>query len=129
MTIQTSTEAQLYIGTVDIGTITNLTLDIARDVLETTGIGRRDRTYIPGMRSATGSGTLYYDSSDSGVTTIMNHILNDDESLLGIRLAFANDTIISGNAVISSVGPAVSVGAVTTVSIAFTFSGKLAGTF
>jgi len=135
MTVRTGLTAQLYVDTgggtyVDIGKVTNFTLTYTREALDTTGIGERHRSYLPGMRDCKGSGSLLYDPDDSGTTTIMNHILNDDETLVGVRLDFdATPNRITGNAVISSVGAAVSVGQLTTVSIEVMFSGKPTGDF
>lgn len=115
-----------------IAKVRDVKIDISRDALETTGIGQIDRTYAYGIRSTSGSGTLLYDPSDTGTANIMNQILSDTETLSGVQMvldtASATGTI-SGDALITAVGPGVSVGDLVSVPISFTISGKPTGIF
>jgi hypothetical protein len=115
-----------------IAKVRDVKLDINRDALETTGIGQRDRTYAYGIRGTSGSGTLLYDPSDTGTADLMNQILSDTETLSGLQLVLdtgSSDGTISGDALITAVGPGVSVGDLVSVPISFTVSGKPTGAF
>lgn len=136
MAVKTGATAKLQIlssgSYIDVGKVRDVTLNFNRDALETTGIGQRDRTYAYGIRGTSGSGTLIYDSTDSGTVEVLNHILDDTETLSGIKLIPDTSTstgTITGDALITATGTAVSVGDLITVPISFTISGKPTGTF
>jgi len=138
MAVKTSATAQLKFKTttggsfVTIAKVRDVRLDIARDALETTGIGQADRTYAYGIRNTSGSGTLLYDPGDTGTADLMNQILSDTEALSGVQLVLdtaTTDGTISGDALITAVGPGVAVGDLVSVPISFTISGKPTGAF
>ena len=136
MAVKTSATAQLQIlsgaSYITIAKVRDVQLNIARDALETTGIGQKDRTYAYGIRGTSGSGTLLYDPANTGNVNIINRILSDDADISGIQLvldtASATGTI-SGDALITAAGPSISVGDLVTVPISFTISGKPTGQF
>jgi predicted secreted protein len=136
MAVKTGATAQLQIKSgasyITVAKVRDITLNFNRDALETTGIGETDRTYAYGIRGTSGSGTLLYDSTDSGTQEVLNHILNDSETLSGVKIVLdtgnANGTI-TGNALITATGASVSVGDLITVPISFSMSGKPGGTF
>ena len=136
MAVKTSATAQLKVLSgatyITIAKVRDIRLDINRDALETTGIGQRDRTYAYGIRGTSGSGTLLYDSTDSGTREVLNHMLNDNETLSGVQLVLDTGTAtgtLTGDALITAAGPSVSVGDLISVPISFTISGKPGGVF
>lgn len=136
MAVKTGATAQLKFLVSGVYTtiakVRDVQLDISRDALETTGIGQKDRTYGYGIRGTSGSGTLMYDSSDSGTRALLNHILSDTETLTGLQLVLDTGTAtgtLTGDALITAAGQAVSVGDLITVPISFTISGKPTGSF
>jgi predicted secreted protein len=136
MAVKTGATAQLQIlsgaSYVTVAKVRDITLNFNRDALETTGIGEKDRTYAYGIRSTSGSGTLLYDSTDSGTREVLNHILNDTETLSGVKIVLdtnANTGTIEGDALITATGTSVSVGDLISVPISFSMSGKPTGNF
>lgn len=138
MAVKTGATAQLNFSAAGDGTYTaiakvrDITLNINRDALETTGIGEADRTYAYGIRGTSGSGTLIYDPDDGGTDAIINQILSTTEALSGIQLKLDTgdtDGTIAGSVLITAVGASVSVGDLITVPISFTISGKPSGSF
>ena len=136
MAVKTSATAQLKVlsgaSYITIAKVRDVRLDMSRDALETTGIGQKDRTYAYGIRGTSGSGTLLYDSTDSGTREILNHILSDTETLSGVQLVLDTGTstgTITGDALITAAGPGVSVGDLISIPVSFTISGKPTGTF
>jgi len=136
MAVKTSATAQLKVlsgaSYITVAKVRDVRLDMSRDALETTGIGQKDRTYAYGIRGTSGSGTLLYDSTDSGTREILNHILSDTETLSGVQLVLDTGTstgTISGDALITAAGPGVSVGDLISIPVSFTISGKPTGTF
>lgn len=137
MAVKTSATAQLQIlsgaSYITIAKVRDVQLNISRDALETTGIGEKDRTYSYGIRGTSGSGTLLYDSTDSGTREILNHMLNDTETLSGVQLVLdtgdGGTGTITGPALLTAAGPGISVGDLISVPVSFTISGKPTGTF
>lgn len=138
MAVKTGATAQLGFSAAGDGTYTaiakvrDITLNINRDALETTGIGEADRTYAYGIRGTSGSGTLIYDPLDGGTDAIINQVLSATEALSGIQLKLdtnGTDGTIAGSVLITAVGASVSVGDLITVPISFTISGKPTGSF
>lgn len=138
MAVKTSATAQLRFkettggSFATIAKVRDVTLDIARDALETTGIGQGDRTYAYGIRGTSGSGTLMYDPADTANKAIIGRILSDSDALSGIELVLDTGSsagTISGDALITAAGPSISVGDLVTVPISFTISGKPTGQF
>jgi predicted secreted protein len=136
MAVKTGATAQLQIlsgaSYITVAKVRDITLNFNRDALETTGIGEKDRTYAYGIRSTSGSGTLLYDSTDSGTREVLNHILNDTETLSGVKIVLdtnANTGTIEGDALITATGTSVSVGDLISVPISFSMSGKPTGNF
>ena len=132
MAVKTAATAELQFEGVAIGKVRDVSLNINRDALETTGIGQLDRTYAYGIRGTSGSGTLLYDSTDSGTQEVLNHILSDAETLSGVKIVLdtgSSNGTITGDALITATGASVSVGDLISVPISFSMSGKPTGTF
>jgi hypothetical protein len=136
MTVKTGATAQLKILISGVYTtiakVRDVKLDLNRDALETTGIGQTDRTYVYGIRGTSGSGTLMFDSSDTGTRAVLNQALSDSEALTGIQLVLDTSVgagTLTGDALLTAVGPGVSVGDLITIPISFTISGKPIGEF
>ena len=132
MAVKTSTTAELRLNSVAIAKVRDITMNYARDSLETTGIGQIDRTYAYGKRGTSGSGTLMYDASDTATKALMNRLLSDATTTDTIAMVLdtaTSDGTITGDALITQAGVSVSVGDIVSVPISFTISGKPTGSF
>lgn len=132
MAVKTSTTAELRLNGVAIAKVRDITMNYARDSLETTGIGQIDRTYAYGKRGTSGSGTLMYDASDTATKALMNRLLSDATTTDTIAMVLdtaTSDGTITGDALITQAGVSVSVGDIVSVPISFTISGKPTGSF
>jgi hypothetical protein len=103
--------------------VRDATIDIARDVLETTNLGESSRTYETGLRGATGSATLLYENSL--LDDVYAKINTDSQGAITATLTLTTGKTISGSVLITSVGSIVTVGDVTSTNVAFTFTGDL----
>ena len=114
-----------------VGRCREWSVSINRDALEDTCLGTYDRTYITGLRGATGSATVLYDPTEHEVTTLLNSIFENSAGDSGVE--FVLDThdrqALVCNAFLTSVSPSVSVGAVQAVSVSFQVSGAMTGGF
>jgi len=132
MAVKTGASAELRLDGVAIAKVRDVTVTYVRDALETTGIGQSDRTYAYGIRGTTGSGTLLYDSTDVATKALMNRVLSDSTETNTISMVLDTNLALgtlTGSALITQAGTTVSVGALVSVPISFTFSGKPTGTF
>lgn len=105
------------------------TLDIAKDALEDTCLGSFNRTYIEGLRGATGSAVVLYDPSDSTVVSLLNRILQDevDSNAIGFVLNTRANQTLECNALITSQSTPMSIGEATAVSISIQVTGPIVG--
>lgn len=103
--------------------VRDATIDIARDVLQTTNLGESSRTYVTGLRGATGSATLLYENSL--LDDVYAKINTNTQGSITATLTLNSGKTIAGSVLITSVGSTVTVGDVTSTNVAFQFSGDL----
>lgn len=103
--------------------VRDASVDISRDTLETTNLGDSSRTYVTGLRGASGSATLLYENSL--LDDVYAKINTDSQGSITATLTLTTGKTISGSVLITSVGSTVTVGDVTRTNVAFTFTGDL----
>jgi len=105
-------------------------LTINRDALEDTCIGQNDRTYVKGLRGASGSATVLYDPNDTNGAALLNSIF-DNNSSDDVQFVFnePGGGRFSCTAILTTVNPTVSVGDVQAVSLSFQVSGPIDGRY
>lgn len=107
-------------------------MSVNKDALETTNLGVVDRTYVPGLRGATGSAEVMYDPTDKQALQLLNSIFSDDESV-GSSVTFTLDRTggvgLACSAFVTSVSPSVNVGDIQVCSVSFQVSGPITGGF
>lgn len=114
------------------GKVRSWSLSVNKDALETTNLGVNDRTYVTGLRGATGTADLMYDPTESGSLSLLNSIFSDDSSVtktVGFVLDTASGKSLSCTAFLTSVSPSVSVGEIQVCSVAFQVTGAVSGGF
>ena len=120
----TSTTGSFSISGLDSAVVVrDASVDISRDTLETTNLGESSRTYVTGLRGATGSATLLYENSL--LDDVYAKINTDSQGAITATLTLTTGKTISGSVLITSVGSTVTVGDVTSTNVAFTFTGDL----
>jgi hypothetical protein len=125
-----SNGALRYRGT-KITKVREWSLDINRDALEDSCLGTYDRTYVMGMRGASGSATVMYDPEDTAVRLLLNSIFENSGGDGGVEFVLEERSgkALRCNALVTSVGASVSVGAIQAFSVAFQVSGAVDGGF
>jgi len=103
--------------------VRDASVDISRDTLETTKLGDSSRTYVTGLRGASGSATLLYENSL--LDDVYAKINTDSQGAITATLTLTTGNTIAGSVLITSVGSTVTVGDVTSTNVAFTFTGDL----
>ena len=137
--ILTGADGQLKYGSSTCVKVRNWSLSIQRDAIDVTCLNTYDREYIAGLRSATGSATLYYDPTQSTDRSLLNSIFEDNSDCSGTTCLQTVQFILNscankpGNfeaeALITTISPAVEVGAATAVQVSFQISGPISGEF
>jgi hypothetical protein len=106
------------------GVVRDASVEISRDMLETTDLGVSSRTFTPGLIGATGTATFIYETAVK--TNIINNVLNEESSRdtpITVTLTIGTGQTITGNVFVTQVGTTVSVGDVTSTNVAFQFTG------
>jgi hypothetical protein len=130
MAVLTGNSGEIRFGGSAVGKCRNFSVDISRDALETTVLGGVDRTYVEGLRGATGSATVLYDPDDVTTKSFLNSILSSGTSSIQMVLNTASGgASLTCTAIVTQVSTPVSVGEVTACSINFQITGSLSGTF
>lgn len=130
--VANSTHGELRWNGVKVAKVQNVTFDTSRANLETTGIGDMDSTYCYGQRNTSGSATVLYKSDDPATVSLMGRIFSDtagEPTDVMEMTIFTGGKKVSGVALISSQGVAVSVGQNTAVNVSFVISGGATGVF
>jgi len=119
-----------YQGAV-IGSVRDWSLTINKDALDDTTLGAADRTFVAGVRSASGSATLLYDTDDVQTRQMLNTIMQDSGNQENIQFVFNTKDLssINCNGFITNISHSVSVGAVQAATISFQVSGAVDGGF
>ena len=106
-------------------------LTINKDALEDTCLGTHDRSYVQGLRGATGSATLLYDPADTVGSSLLNSIFDNNSE--GDPCEFVFNDPAGGafkcSAFLTTINPSVSVGDVQAVSVNFQVTGPIEGRY
>jgi hypothetical protein len=126
MAVANSVHGEVRFDGQKVAKVTNVTLDVQRDILDTTGIGEMDSEFAYGKRSTSGSATLLYETDNEVSRELMARIFEDDEEPDNIEIILhkGKGRVISGSVLMRSLGLSESVNENTSVSISFVISGK-----
>jgi hypothetical protein len=113
-----------------IAKVSNWSLSAQVDTLEVTVLNENDRRFVPGLRSMTGTATIfYYENPSTGAhapVPLLSHILktasvNETDDIFKVELGWG-DRHVTGNIIITSAELACAVGEVMQASIQFQFT-------
>ena len=104
-------------------------LTVNRDALEDTCIGTNDRSYVKGLRGASGNATVLYDPTDTNGVALLNSIF-DNSASDDVEFVFnGSGGEFKCTALLTTVNPSVSVGDVQAVSLSFKSLVRLKGRY
>ena len=128
MTFAIANQAEIkWNGTV-LGLARDISLSISKDALETTTLANRDRTYVGGLRGATGTCSLLFDDTDTLVASLLNRITGNASTTEDGSLTFnfaADGARFILPVLITSVGMTASSGDLVTAEVEFPVTGPL----
>lgn len=132
MDVLTGANGSLTLNGAKVGCVQNWSLSIEKGAIDVTCISERDRRFVPGLRGATGSATVFYDPSDAPTVALFNNILTDFDTVasqVGFVLWVTGSKSLTAKVLINSVGVGVSVGEAQAHSVNFTISEAITGSF
>ena len=129
--VLTGADGQLRYNNTRCAKVRNWSLNIVRDAIDESCLGQFDRTYIPGLRSATGSASLFYDPTDTRSLEMLNSIFDNagGTEQVSFVLTDSNNKVITCNVFLTNVSTSVEVGAAQAVTVTFQVSGPITGAF
>lgn len=77
MSYYSGRDGRLFVGTTNVARVQNWSISSTVDTLETTDLGSSAREYVPGLKNATGSATIFY--YDDVPKTLLSKVIKTDE--------------------------------------------------
>ena len=130
--IRTGVDGELRFRGRKVAKVRSWSLNIQRASIDDSCLGQIDKTFVPGMRSATGSTSVYYDPEDKIANKMLNSVLRNSTDTEEIEFVFNRSKFGGGiicNGFITNLSTSVNVNAAVTCEVSFQVSGKLEGNF
>lgn len=129
MAVLTGANGSLTFGGQTVARCRSWSLDISRDALDDTCLGSFDRTYIEGLRGATGSAVILYDPESPTAASLLNRILQNGATSddIGFVLNTATSQKLECAALITSQSTPMSTGEAVAISVSLQVTGPISG--
>jgi hypothetical protein len=128
MTYYSGKDGNLTYNGSSVAKVSNWSISSAVDTLETTVLTDSDRSYVPGLRTISGSATVFY--YDNAPVSLLERVVKtavvSESDILAIKLGWGTK-LIQGNCIITSAELSCAVGEVMQASIQFQFTGAPTG--
>ena len=131
MAVLTGSTGALRYKNAKVGKVRSWSLSISKDPLEDTCVGTYDRSYVQGLRGASGSATILYDPADTAGSALLNSIFENESAGAPCEFVFNNPVgdAFSCSAFLTSINPSVSVGDIQAVGVSFQVTGPIEGRY
>lgn len=140
MAFSSGKDGRLFIDGTQAAKVVDWALNASVPSLATTTLGDTDTTNVPGVRTTTGSATLFYyatnpaDNTTNSASVLINKVLKAatdgqgaESEKVTLRLGIENGTstpyYMEGRCLLTSVAMTMSVGAVLSAQVSFEFDG------
>ena len=126
MATHTGSEGTIKVGANTVGELRSFTLETTAETIEDTSMGDTNRSYKVGLKSFTGSASLFWDEVDSGQTAIVV----GTEITLNVypEGASSGDTYYTGSAIVTGSTIASSFDGMVEAEVSFQGTGALTTT-
>lgn len=104
--------------------VRNWSFSGSMDTLETTGLGEDSRSYVAGLKSATGNATIFYHDDDNSLSTMLDNTIKIKGPNPGVFELKWGAKKIKFTAFITTVNITCSTGEVMSAEISFTMTGN-----
>ena len=128
MTYYSGKDGTLTYNGSSVAKVSNWSISSTVDTLETTILTESDRSYVPGLRTISGSATIFYydDAPVSLLERVVKTAVVNESDILTIKLGWGAK-LIQGACIITSAELNCAVGEVMQASIQFQFTGAPTG--
>jgi predicted secreted protein len=126
MATHTGSEGTIKVGADTVGELRSFTLETTAETIEDTSMGDTNRSYKVGLKSFTGSASLFWDEADTGQTAIVV----GTEITLNVypEGASSGDTYYTGSAIVTGSTIASSFDGMVEAEVSFQGTGALTTT-
>ena len=126
MATHTGSEGTIKVGADTVGELRSFTLETTAETIEDTSMGDTNRSYKVGLKSFTGSASLFWDEADTGQTAIVV----GTEITLNVypEGASSGDTYYTGSAIVTGTTIASSFDGMVEAEVSFQGTGALTTT-
>jgi hypothetical protein len=104
--------------------VRNWSVQSTLDTLETTDLGDDSREYVPGLKSATGSATIFYHDDDNSLRTLLNNCINTGTPASALLDLNWGTKRLEFRAYVTSASITCSTGEVMSAEVNFTMTGN-----
>lgn len=129
MSYYSGKDGYLKYNGITVAKVSNWSVSSTVDTLEVTNLFLNDRTFVPGLRTTSGSATIFY--YDEAAVPLLERIIKtaavSESDILAIRLGWGTSKFIEGDCIITSAELACAVGEIMQASIQFQFTGAPTG--
>lgn len=124
MAVFSGTNGKLRWNNVITTRVSNWSLDTSSDLLETTDLGDNAKTFISGLKSATGSCSIFYHDDDNTLKLMINKLIANQVAQMGRLDLRWSDKAVTFDAFLNNVSISCSAGEVMTAEVSFTMNGN-----
>ena len=132
MSVRNTTQSDVYWNGLLVGKITDISVSVSRDILDTTGVGQVASTSTKGMRTSQISCTLLYDPDNAPAVSMANNIWDDSDDVDTLRVVTRRGSTrgdFTMDVLSASLGTPVRVRELISCSMSLTVNGDMSGRF
>ena len=126
MATHTGSEGTIKVGADTVGELRSFTLETTAETIEDTSMGDTNRSYKVGLKSFTGSASLFWDEADTGQTAIV--VGTEITINVYTEGASSGDTYYTGSAIVTGSTIASSFDGMVEAEVSFQGTGALTTT-
>ena len=124
MAVFSGKDGSLKFDTTTIARVRDWSMDASFDTLDITNLGEISRSYTAGLKSATGSATIFYHDDNTTLQGILDNCVTTGVPAPGAIELIYGAKSLKFNCYINSVSVACSTGEVMTANVQFTRTGE-----
>ena len=110
-------------GTTLLGFVIDMTVTLNLSTVEVTSVGDADQFHVPGIRSGTASGNLYYDQNNTAVKALETARTNGTE--VALVFTWHSAATYTVQALVTTFAPSVTFNDVVKAAVSFQFTGPV----
>lgn len=127
MAVFSGKDGSLKFDGTGIARVRNWSMDASFDTLDTTNLGEISRTYTAGLKSATGSATIFYHDDNTTLQSVLDNCVTTGVPAPGSMELIYGTKSLKFSCYINTVSISCTTGEVMAANISFTRTGEYTG--